>query len=79
MTNADHGSTPIPTELLQDNRLSFEAVGLYCFIASRNFQVDIRDLARGEFTAPYVAVALEELQAYGYLRVGEDSAAGGLT
>ena len=79
MTNADHGSTPIPTELLQDNRLSFEAVGLYCFIASRNFQVDIRDLARGEFTAPYVAAALEELQQCGYLQVGEDSAAGGLT
>lgn len=79
MTNADHASTLIPTQLLQDNRLSFEAVGLYCFIASRNFQVDIRDLARSYFTAPYVAAALEELKAFGYLQVGEDSAAGGLT
>lgn len=76
------GSTFILTDLLQDHRLSYEAVGLYCYIASRNFQVDIRDLARGEFTAVYVADALDQLQQYGYLRVSDEAAdwtAGGLT
>ena len=67
MTNADRGSTPIPTRLLLDARLSYEARGLYGYIAAHNFQVDIRDLASGQFTAVYVAAALEELQQYGYL------------
>lgn len=70
MTAADAG-TIIPTRLLLDTRLSYEARGVYGFLAAHNFQVDIRDLAQGQFTAVYVAQALEELQQYGYLTVDQ--------
>lgn len=70
------GHTSVSNEILHDDRLSWEAVGIACYLISRpdGYEFLIEDLvaqANGSITA--VRTAITELRVAGYLETDENA------
>jgi hypothetical protein len=65
------GYTNIPNEVLNDERLSFEAIGVYCACCTfpPGKEIDIKELKKmSSDDIQILEKAIEELKKFGYLK-----------